>query len=197
MAETKPALLEQTQPVIENCNAFVIQLQLLIYKSSCNSLTHPLLSKTQSSTHVANIDHKYLQCSKNNILQISFHQLALITTGYQLTNNGQVSIHNVHNISCVSNKSPVYVCALDAEAAFDGIPHAIMFAKAMEVVPVLYWRILVFWYRRLVVYIKWDEQISDAIHIPREPDKVVYPHHLYSTSYIRILSNCYQEKTVE
>ena len=34
---------------------------------------------------------------------------------------------------CMNNKYPVYVWALDAEAAFDGIPHAIMFSKAIDV----------------------------------------------------------------
>ena len=68
---------------------------------------------------------------------------------------------------CNHNKSPVYVCALDAEAAFDGIPHAVMFSKAIDVVPMLYWRMLVFWYSRLVVYIKWGNNISDAIPVYR------------------------------
>ena len=40
----------------------------------------------------------------------------------------------------MNNKSPVYVCALDAEAAFDGIPHVIMFSKAIDVVTELCWR---------------------------------------------------------
>jgi hypothetical protein len=66
---------------------------------------------------------------------------------------------------CVSNGSPVYVCALDAEGAFDGIPHAVMFSKAMGVVPTLYWRLLVYWYSRLVVYIKWGQHMGDAIFI--------------------------------
>jgi len=66
---------------------------------------------------------------------------------------------------CMNNKSPLYVCALDAEAAFDGIPHAIMFSKAIDVVPELCWCILVFWYSKLVVYIKWGENISEAVQI--------------------------------
>ena len=66
---------------------------------------------------------------------------------------------------CMNNKSPVYVCAFDAEAAFDGIPHAITFSKAIYVVPELCWHILVFWYSKLVVYIKWGENISEAVQI--------------------------------
>jgi hypothetical protein len=68
---------------------------------------------------------------------------------------------------CVTNGSPVYVCALDAEAAFDGIPHAVMFLKAMDIIPVIYWRMLVYWYQRLTVFIKWGDQTSEAIVISR------------------------------
>ena len=65
----------------------------------------------------------------------------------------------------MNNKSPVYVCALDAEAAFDGIAHAIMFSKDIYIVPELCWRILVFCYSKLVVYIKWGENINEAVQI--------------------------------
>ena len=65
----------------------------------------------------------------------------------------------------MSNGSPVYVCALDAEGAFDGIPHSIMFHKAVNVVPMLYWRLLIYWYSRLVVYIRWGGSISEPIDI--------------------------------
>lgn len=66
---------------------------------------------------------------------------------------------------CVDNGSPVYICALDAEGAFDNIPHGVMFAKAIGVVPMLYWRILIFWYRRLSVVIRWGGQVSKHIVI--------------------------------
>ena len=69
---------------------------------------------------------------------------------------------------CTGNKSPVYLCALDAESAFDGIPHAVMFQKALKVVPSLLWRILVYWYNRLTVIIKWGNAISNPIPISIE-----------------------------
>lgn len=64
-----------------------------------------------------------------------------------------------------SRGSPVYVCSLDAEGAFDGIPHSILFKKALGVIPDMYWRILVYWYSRLVVQIKWGNKISQGINI--------------------------------
>ena len=69
---------------------------------------------------------------------------------------------------CTGNKSPVYLCALDAESAFDGIPHAVMFQKALKVVPPLLWRILVYWYSCLTVIIKWGNAISNPIPISIE-----------------------------
>lgn len=68
---------------------------------------------------------------------------------------------------CISNGSAVYVCALDAEGAFDGIPHSIMFSKAIGIVPILYWRILIYWYSRLTVTIKWGNNISHPINIKK------------------------------
>jgi len=68
---------------------------------------------------------------------------------------------------CVSNGSAVYVCALDAEGAFDGIPHSIMFSKAIGVIPMLYWRILIYWYSRLTVTIKWGNNMSHPIDIKK------------------------------
>ena len=66
---------------------------------------------------------------------------------------------------CKHSGSHVYVCSLDAEVAFDSIPHCILFRKAMGVISNKYWRILVYWYRRLVVHIKWNNILSDMIHI--------------------------------
>ena len=68
---------------------------------------------------------------------------------------------------CVSKGSPVYVCALDAEGAFDGIPHSIMFEKAIDVIPMLYWLLLIYWYSNLVVCIRWGNNMSQPILIQK------------------------------
>ena len=66
---------------------------------------------------------------------------------------------------CIDRGSPVYICSLDAESAFDGIPHSILFHKAIGTIPYIYWRLLVHWYEKLVVHIKWNNEISDVIII--------------------------------
>ena len=66
---------------------------------------------------------------------------------------------------CVNSKSPVYCCALDAEGAFGHIPHSILFAKALDVIPMLFWYRLIFWYTKLVVQINWGNNLSKPITI--------------------------------
>ncbi len=36
---------------------------------------------------------------------------------------------------CVNRGSPVFVCSLDTDSAFDGIPHAVLFDKVMGIIP--------------------------------------------------------------
>ncbi len=57
---------------------------------------------------------------------------------------------------CISNGSAVYACSLDAEAAFDGIPHSIMFQKARGALQDNVWRVLVYWYSILTLQIRWN-----------------------------------------
>ena len=83
-----------------------------------------------------------------------FHDLQFGFIASRSTTMAAALTHDIIDY-CVANGSPVYVCALDAEGAFDNIPHGVMFAKAIDVVPTLYWRILIDWYRRLTVVIRW------------------------------------------
>ena len=46
---------------------------------------------------------------------------------------------------CISRGFTVYTCSLDAEGAFEAIPHVILFKKAMGFIPDIYWRLLVAW----------------------------------------------------
>ena len=66
---------------------------------------------------------------------------------------------------CTSRGSTVYTCSLDAEGAFDSIPHPVLFQKAMGAVPDHCWRILVYWYGRLSVQVKWGNSLSVSINV--------------------------------
>ena len=66
---------------------------------------------------------------------------------------------------CISRGSTVYTCSLDAEGAFDAIPHVILFKKAMGFIPDIYWRLLVTWYSSITVKVKLNGQISQSMRI--------------------------------
>ena len=43
------------------------------------------------------------------------------------------------NMNFNSRKTPVYVCGLDAEMAFDGVPHSVLLHKAIDAIPTPWW----------------------------------------------------------
>ena len=61
--------------------------------------------------------------------------------------------------------STVYTCSLDAEGAFDAIPHCAIFEKASSVLPEHCWHIMVNWYIRLTVQVKWCQKLSTKIDV--------------------------------
>ena len=62
--------------------------------------------------------------------------------------------------------SPVYTCFLDASKAFDRISHWTLFKKLIACnTPVLIVRILMFWYQRQSICVKWDKRTSEYFSI--------------------------------
>lgn len=68
---------------------------------------------------------------------------------------------------CTKRGSPVYTCSLDAEGAFDAVPHAVLFRKAMDVIPDHCWLLMVNWYRSITVQIKWGSELSGIIKVTK------------------------------
>jgi len=66
-----------------------------------------------------------------------------------------------------TNGSPVYLCSLDAQAAFDGISHLILFTKTFPHMDHASWRLLLSWYERLSARIKWKGEFTDPIPIKK------------------------------
>ena len=95
-----------------------------------------------------------------------FHDLQFGFVESRGTSMAVALTHDVINY-CTSNGSPVYVCALDAEGAFDAMPHSVMFSKIRNTVSPLCWRILVYWYSRIKVHIKWNGKMSSPIPIQK------------------------------
>ena len=59
----------------------------------------------------------------------------------------------------------IYTCSLDAEGAFDAVPHSVLLDKARTVIPDECWRLLIPWYKELKVQIKWNDIIAPPISI--------------------------------
>ena len=72
--------------------------------------------------------------------------------------------HDVATYS-LANGSPVYMCSLDAEGAFDCIPHEVLFYKLADKIPDHCWRLLHHWYTNMSVRVRWNSQLSDPIVI--------------------------------
>ena len=66
---------------------------------------------------------------------------------------------------CNTRGSAVYTCSLDAEGAFDAIPHSILFYKAATVLPKHCWHVMHTWYSKLTVQVKWCGTLSSAIKV--------------------------------
>ena len=63
-------------------------------------------------------------------------------------------------------KSPVFTCFLDASKAFDKINHYTLFRKLLDrKTPILLVRILLFWYTKQTMCVKWGNCMSDYFHV--------------------------------
>ena len=63
--------------------------------------------------------------------------------------------------------STVFACSLDAEGAFDAIPHSVLFQKCFHAVPTRLWRLLDAWYSVISVRVRWGGHYSDPIQVTR------------------------------
>ena len=70
-------------------------------------------------------------------------------------------------IYCLERGSPLYYCNLDAESAFDALPHNVILLKTMDVIPDRLWLILHYWYQYMNVRIRIGNLFSEKIAIQR------------------------------
>ena len=71
----------------------------------------------------------------------------------------RTAISLAHDVAlyCNFNDSSVFMCGLDAEGAFDGIPHPVLFSKAMNILSEMSWKLLYNWYGNITVQVKWNK----------------------------------------
>ena len=80
------------------------------------------------------------------------------------TNMATALAHDVGAL-CNSMGSPLYYCSLDAEGAFDNLPHDDLLAKLIDVIPDNSWLVLHYWYLHMGVQIRWGTHLSDNIPV--------------------------------
>ena len=68
---------------------------------------------------------------------------------------------------CVANGSSVYYCSLDAEGAFDLLPHCVLLQKSIDVIPDELWMLLHYWYSHMRVKIRSGKCLGEEIVIQR------------------------------
>jgi len=101
--------------------------------------------------------------------ECSGHNMDLNQYGFVRHRGTNTAITLSHDVSayCLSRGSTIYMCSLDAEGAFDCIPHSVLFLKAIDVLPDHCWRIMYRWYTNMTVVIKWNNTLSAPIDVRR------------------------------
>ena len=88
--------------------------------------------------------------------------------GFKSKHSTDFCIYTVKSVSkyYTQHHSPVYTCFLDASKAFDKINHFKLFRKLLDrKTPIVIVRILLFWYSKQTVCVKWGRCISDCFSI--------------------------------
>ena len=116
----------------------------------------PLLATNYRPVIVSNILSKiielYITDECNNV---KFNNFQFGFVSGRGTNTAVELVHDTASY-CNFKGSPLFMFALDAEGAFDGIPHAILFNKNMNVLSDKSWKLILNWYRNITVQIKWN-----------------------------------------
>ena len=101
-----------------------------------------------------------------HILRECNHEFHALQFGFIESRGTTMAASLTHDVISyfVSHGSP-HACSLDAEGAFDALPHPVIFYKAIDVIPDIYWRILVHWYQNLTVCIQWGNYISEDTRV--------------------------------
>jgi len=89
--------------------------------------------------------------------------------GYIDDRGTDMAIALAHDVAqyFTSNGSSIFTCSLDAEGAFDHIPHSVLFAKMDGVVSDPVWRLLYRWYGSMFVSIKLNGSLGRKLKVER------------------------------
>ena len=168
-----------------NCTQFIHQLSILfticlkfgiVPDSFTKGLIIPILKKPTCNPSIPNnyrpvvISTSFSKLMEMFILEeCNFHDFHDSQFGFVQGRGTNMAISLTHDVISYNVKrgSPIFACSLDAEGAFDAIPHYILFDKAINVIPDPCWRVLYFWYKRVTAQVRWNNCLSNVIRFHR------------------------------
>ena len=99
--------------------------------------------------------------------ECSSHEFSDLQFGFVKGRGTEMATTLLHDVIDYSTTrgSVVYSCSLDAEGAFDAIPHCILFDKAQSVLHSYCWFVMYEWYSQLTINIKWRGCYSKDVDV--------------------------------
>jgi len=99
--------------------------------------------------------------------EVANHQYSPLMFGFIPDRGTDMAIAVAHDVCqySLSQGSPVHLASLDAEGAFDFIPHSVLFYKTMDIIPTMSWKLMVYWYGRIKARLVIGRHV-DAIDVP-------------------------------
>ena len=94
--------------------------------------------------------------------QCSHHIYSDFEFGFVQNRSTSMATSLVHDVCALLNAqgSPVYLCSLDVEGAFDSLPHSLLFDCVSGILPDISWRIFYYWYTNMRVQVKWNNRLG-------------------------------------
>jgi hypothetical protein len=101
------------------------------------------------------------ECSKHSFSEYQF--------GFVPHRNTSMAASVANDVSELFNSqgSTVFLCSLDAEGAFDALPHSVLFDCVSKVLPDHCWAMLYHWYSYMHVHVKWNNELGPRIDVQR------------------------------
>ena len=90
-------------------------------------------------------------------IQYSKYQFGFVPN--RSTDMATALAHDVMEV-CKSAGSAVFLCSLDAEGAYEALPHA-------DPAPDIFCKVMNHWYQRMCIQVKWNGQLSPSINMLR------------------------------
>ena len=101
--------------------------------------------------------------------QCKNHELSAAQFGFIEGRGTGMATAMAHDVGsyCVTNGSPVFYTSLDAEGAFDFLPHSVIMQNCIGVLPDNIWFLVCNCYRNMCTRVRWDSTMSKNISIQR------------------------------